>query len=474
MDSFLSQEPVLVFDRIEANRRKTLLLLVVFAILSLPFALYVSQYLIFLLSLFFLPIFFRGIEFANHIGLTLAMLGYWALLLVGLAAYLVYCYCSRIVLHITGARMLESEEMPDFRRVVENLCIGSGLPQPKLMVMDTKATNAFSTGITPDDATLVVTQGLFEVLERRELEGVIAQELSQIGNYDIRLNTVLAALMTVMLWPLQSVKTFFRALWNTPSGGWLASGCLSLVGAYLTIAILGGLISLFLIIGEPGFGFVWVAIMLLFFILFGAPIICLFVYKAISREREFLADADAVLLTRNPAGLAQALGKMGVMDNAKMQVNPATANLYIVNPLHEGHGFWDRLISSHPALEERIELLARMGGVTPEMLERAREVGKNFSEVSESPHAPPPKAITKDFSLKNFFSRVLAFWFGIGLLWGGLSDLCYGIKRGTRLDAPMGALVAIVFGVFLLFFGVGGQRWVDSIFKMIKNFGDTV
>ncbi len=487
MDAFLAQEPVLVFDRIDANRRKTLLLLGVFAILLLPFALYVAQFIVMLLGMFILP-FLPGGQDPTQ-GEIFALVGFCTLWLVALTAYLVYYHSSSLAQRISGARPLGPEEGGELRRIVENLCIGSGLPPPRLMVVDSRALNALSFGLAPEDATLVVTQGLLKALDRRELEGVIAQELSQIGNHDILLSTVLATLVNIMISPLRSLKIFFEGPWRSLSKDSGARGCLYLLGGYLTIAFLMGLLGLILFAGAPGYWVIFGIIIFIFFILYGAPIICLWIYRAVSREREFLADANAVLLTRNPAGLAQALAKLNVAGHAKMPVNPATANLYIVNPLPAGHRFWDRLLSSHPPVEERINMLGRMGGVTPEMLERAREAvikvpealleetdhpfGESItSETAPGATSPPPReSVTKGFNFNSPLLRLLAFWFGIGWLYEGIRALLDGWKEGGRLDDPVGVMVLIMHGVFLIAFAVFGQKLVDKIFAKLKNFG---
>ncbi len=380
MEASPPQKPILIYDRIDANRRKTMLLLAVFAIVLLPVALYLGQYLTFILGLLaVIPILSSvfGESMISHNWFILGLSGFSALLLMVLTTYLVYLYSVRLVLHLTKARPLQPEEGRDLRRLTENLCIGSGLPQPRLMIMDSMAINAFSTGLTPEQATLVVTQGLLEASERRELEGVIAQELSQIGNYDMRLSTILAAMVAILWWPLSSVKKF---LTNPGAKGSRTGGCLTL---FLFVVLLQGLIGLAVARGTPMAGFILAALLLLLFVLVAAPILCLLIYRAVSRSREFLADADAALLTRHPAGLAQALEKMGVADNARMPVSRALAALFIVNPLPpEDIYFGTQLLSSHPPIQARIELLTRMGGVTSAMLQRAREAGITFSRTA--------------------------------------------------------------------------------------------
>lgn len=379
METWLSQKPVLIYDRIEANRRNTLLLLGVFAVVFLPFALYVIHQVMAYIAMLLLPALLGWEEIMNNPMLTVMLAGIWALFMVFLATYLAYLYSSRLVLRITNARPLKDGEGRELRRIVENLCIGSGLPQPRLAVMDSMATNAFSTGLDPEHASLVVTRGLLEALDRRELEGVTAQELSQIGNYDIRLNTVVAALVTIMWLPLLIVKALLRTLWRRRLVGCLVGGCLLLFGLPLIVAMVLMFMDLAQLMYEDILLF---GLMLLpFYFLLGPPFIGMLILRAISREREFLADADAALLTRYPAGLARALAKLGTAGNAKMQINRAVANLYIVNPLSEGNRFWDRMLSSHPPIKERIAQLARMGGVTPSMVQEAEEAGRQYYQA---------------------------------------------------------------------------------------------
>jgi heat shock protein HtpX len=480
MDSFLGQEPVLVFDRIDANRRNTLLLLGVFAILLLPFALYVAQFMVMLLGMFILPILPGWQDLADPQGLVYALVGFCTLWLVALTAYLVYYHSSSMARRISGARPLGPDEGGELRRIVENLCIGSGLPPPRLMVMDSRALNALSFGLAPEDATLVVTQGLLKAMDRRELEGVIAQELSQIGNHDILLSTVLATLVNIMISPLHSLKIFFKGPRALSGAPW-AYGCLYLLGVYLAIALVMGLLGLILFAGTPGYWVLFGIIIFMFFILYGAPVICLLIYRAVSREREFLADANAVLLTRNPAGLAQALAKLNVGGHAKMLVNPATANLYFVNPLPGGYRFWDRLLSSHPPVDERINMLARMGGVSPGRLERAREAMTEIPEAPLEEILPPPGesipsetapgASGQEFDAKYFLRRLLAFCFGIGFLSAGIRALFDVLKKAGELNDAAAGMFMTMLGGFLLAFAVIGQKLIDKTIAQLKRLG---
>ena len=377
IEDWTSQKPVLVYDRIEANRRNTLLLLGLFVMLCLPLALYVGRYLMFLLAVYLMmPVLQVSKQGAYDPAFVLTLSGIWALFISFLITYLMYLYSSRLILRISNAKPLKEGEERQLRRIVENLCIGSGLPQPKLAIIDSMATNAFSTGLDPERASLVVTRGLLDALDRQELEGVIAQELSQIGNHDIRLNTVVAALVTTMLLPLLTIQSFWGTYTPQHPIERLAGGFLLLVaGPPLILGPLQLIGAVALSAIDPVIGIFLGTIILL---ALSAPFGCLFIHRAASREREFRADADAALLTRYPAGLARALIKVGEGNNAKMHVSPTTANLYIVNPLSRDNGYLNRLLSSHPPIEERIKQLVRMGGVTPTMIEKAHKEGAKF------------------------------------------------------------------------------------------------
>lgn len=389
MDTRAFHEPVLVYDRIDANRRKTVLFLCVFALVLLPFALYFGHQLTGMLALGILPFLVGWDTMANEPYAVMAIAAVVSLVLITAATLLTYRHSTRLVLRVAHARPMMPSEGKEFRRVVDNLCIGAGLPPPALAVIDADATNAFSTGLDPERSSLVVTQGLLDALDQRELEGVVAQELSQIGNYDVRLNTVVAGFVTLMWLPLSGLKALLRGarlLQRTvavPPAGCVL-GCL-----FLGFPLIGGLIAIvwavISLLGEdPAVGILILGLMLLpLYFVFGAPMIGTLLLRGISREREFLADADAALLARNPAGLARALAKIGTAKNGELNVNPATAHLYIVNPLVTTDSSWDRFTSSHPPVGERIEMLARMGGITPEMVERAQQEGVEYRRTLE-------------------------------------------------------------------------------------------
>jgi Zn-dependent protease with chaperone function len=249
-------------------------------------------------------------------------------------------------------------------------------------VVESSAANAFSAGLDPHHASLVVTRGLLQLLERHELEGIIAHELSHIGNYDTRLSTTMAVTVRVLRLPFVIVMGFFRFLFGLH---WMLG-----VGAlFYGFLILGSMsLAVPLIASDPESGPMrWIlplALALPVYVLFGAPLLGLLIQRAVSKQWEFLADADAVLLTRHAEGLATALAKMATAGGSRMKVSGATAHLYIVDPLGEDAVWWDRIFSTHPLVEERIAALAGMGGgISPSVLREASEAGAKVAEKDE-------------------------------------------------------------------------------------------
>lgn len=354
------QQPVLVYDRIDENRRNTRLILVIFGVLIFPPLVYVSMYLSVWVFMFH-PAFFK-MPLAQ-ISITTMI----ALATVALTLFVHYRYATAFALKRAGASPLAEGEEEEFRRIVENLCIGAGLPQPQLYLADTAAPNAFTVGIDPEHASLAVTRGLLELLERRELEGVIAHELSHIGNHDIRLSTIIAAFVALLQLPF----TFYRFLFRISR--MLGMAVLGL----LALLVLAGLEALFFWSDDPFLlSLTSFSLFMLIYLFFLAPVIGVLIRGIISQERELLADADAFLLTRNPQALALALAKIAGTDQANIKNSVAMAHLYIVDPLPGNAPWWDRIMPSHPPIEERIGELARMGGgIPPRLLEEAAAAG---------------------------------------------------------------------------------------------------
>jgi heat shock protein HtpX len=257
-----------------------------------------------------------------------------ALAFSGLMSFASYYWSDKIILSMSGARPADRRTDFNFYTVTENLIMAARIPMPKLYVIDTPAMNAFATGRDPDHATVVATTGILNRLDRTELEGVIAHELSHVRNYDIRLMaivTVLVGLVSIL------ANWFFRLSYlgggrrrNDREDG-------------------GGLGPIFLILG--------------FVLALISPLIATLIKLAISRRREYLADASGAALTKYPEGLARALEKLAADKTPLPNANTATAHLYIVNPLSNAGGVMaslSNLFNTHPPLEERIKLLRGM------------------------------------------------------------------------------------------------------------------
>jgi heat shock protein HtpX len=239
-----------------------------------------------------------------------------------------YWWSDKIVLAMSKAKVVTHENAREIYHLVENLCITAGLPVPKIYIIEDSAPNAFATGRDAEHAVIVLTTGIIQKLEKIELEGVIAHELSHIGNRDILLSTVIVILVGLVTLLADWFRrwTFFGYGRKRDSEGGGQFQAIMLVVA-LVLSIL-------------------------------APIAAMIMQLAISRKREFLADADGALLTRYPEGLARALEKISADTEPLEVANRATAHLYIVNP------FKGKKISSlfltHPPIEERVAALRGM------------------------------------------------------------------------------------------------------------------
>ncbi|PIP21628.1 MAG: zinc metalloprotease HtpX [Candidatus Nealsonbacteria bacterium CG23_combo_of_CG06-09_8_20_14_all_40_13] len=287
----------------------------------------------FLLVLFF--IFIIGLGYLFSYVFNSFWILFFAVVLAIIQAWSSYYYSDKITLFISGARELKREENVQLHRIIENLAITAGLPKPKIYLIEDSAPNAFATGRDPNHAVIAVTSGILEKLDKTELEGVIAHEFSHIGNYDIRLMTIVVVLVGIVAlvsdWILR--WTFWGGARRRSNGD---SGQLQLI--FLIIAIILAIL---------------------------APLAAMLIQLAISRKREFLADASGAMLTRYPEGLALALEKIS-KDKEPLEVaNKATAHLYIVNPLKEhqgktGIGWFASFFMTHPPVEERIKALESM------------------------------------------------------------------------------------------------------------------
>ncbi len=242
-----------------------------------------------------------------------------------------YYWGDKIVLSMSGARPADRTRDFDFFTVAENISIAAGIPMPKLYVIDDTAMNAFATGRDPKHGVVCATTGLLSRLDRSEIEGVVAHEIAHIKNYDIRLMLIVSILVGTVAF---LADMFSHSLWW--GGGSRRSEQRESNG------------SLLLIIG------IILAII--------SPIIAMLIQLAISRRREYLADASAAYLTRNPEGLARALEKLSKDREVLEAATNATAHLYITNPFKgkEFHAWFANLFNTHPPIEDRIKRLRQM------------------------------------------------------------------------------------------------------------------
>ncbi len=253
---------------------------------------------------------------------------WFAVIFSVVSSFISYYWGDSLVLAMSGARPADRNRDFDFFTVAENLSIAAGIPKPRLYVIDDTAMNAFATGRDPKHAVVVATTGILDRLERRELEGVIAHELSHIRNYDTRLMAVVAVLVGTVAY---LADMFLRSLWwggsrRSRDDDRGAAGILMLAGIALAII---------------------------------SPIVATLIQLAASRNREYLADVTGAKLTRYPEGLARALEKLGNDREVLEAATNATAHLYVVNPFKgKDFGAWFAgLFNTHPPLSERIKRL---------------------------------------------------------------------------------------------------------------------
>ncbi len=299
----------MVYTEIASNKRKT--------------ALFLTGFFVLIIAL--------GYVFSYTTGEP-ALLPFAVLLSIGMSL-ISYFYSDKIVLSMSGAKEIKRIDDEDLYRTVENLSIAAGLPTPKIYLIEDTAMNAFATGRDPKHAVVAITSGLRTKLTKQELEGVMAHELSHIGNYDIRLSTIIVVLVGVVTlladWMFR-VSFYGRRRSNNEGN---AGAILMVIGIVLALL---------------------------------SPIAATLIQLAISRKRELLADASGVLLTRYPQGLASALQKIGADKEPLEVANKATAHLYIDDPLHKienkGNqvGWFAKMFMTHPPIQERIDKLNKM------------------------------------------------------------------------------------------------------------------
>ncbi len=256
-------------------------------------------------------------------------IGYWGTIIAFFLAIIMtfgaYYNSDKIVLAISRARPATHEEYTYLDNTVEGLAIAAGIPKPKIYVIDDPAPNAFATGRDPEHAVICVTTGLMKKLNRTELEGVLAHETSHIKNYDIRF----MMLVTVLVGMVALLSDFMLRTFVWGGGRSREKGNALIMAIAIALAIL-------------------------------APIAAMLMKLALSRRREYLADANGALLTRYPEGLASALEKLKADKEPLAAANKATAHLYIINPLREHRSFLNNLFSTHPPIDERIKRLRAM------------------------------------------------------------------------------------------------------------------
>jgi heat shock protein HtpX len=296
----------MVYEQIAANRRTSFLVCVIFAAVVIVLGWVLGE-------LWGVP--WVGLAIAGGVSLG--------------SVYTAYYNSDQIVLRMSQARPLLKSEHPHLFHSVEGLAIAAGMPTPRCYVIGDSAPNAFATGRDPAHGVVCVTTGLLDKMNRLQLEGVVAHEMSHIKNLDTRLQVLVAVLVgtTVLLsdWMLRSIFHGRRGRRGRVRGG---QGMAILLVVGLVLALL-------------------------------APLIAQLLRLAISRRREYLADASAALLTRYPEGLAGALEKLAVDTEPLEAANRATAHLYIVNPL-KGESRWQSLFETHPPIADRVRRLRSM------------------------------------------------------------------------------------------------------------------
>src|SRR3989344_3653994 len=310
-----------VYESVDANKRKSALIIVFFILFIVLASYFIS----------------RGLAaYYGYYSSGLELTGI-ALVISGLLSFASYYWSDKIILGLSGARPADKRKDFIFYSVTENLALAAGLPMPRLYIIEDTAMNAFATGRDPAHAVVCATTGILTRLDRTELEGVIGHELSHVANYDIRLMSIVTVLVGIITllgdW-------FIRASWYGDRGRDRES---------------------------RGSGAIFIIVGMLFALL--SPIISQVIQLAISRRREFLADASSVKLTRQPSGLISALKKLGNDREPLEAANKATAHLYIVNPLrnlpagrqgHDAIGWFAGLFNTHPPLADRIKTLEQM------------------------------------------------------------------------------------------------------------------
>lgn len=291
-----------MYNQIDKNKRKTNLLIVIFIMFVIGVGWFFNE---------FLGYGYGAVVIAVAISIIMSITSYY--------------HGDKVALKSTGAREIKKEDDPYLWRMVENLSITAGVPMPRVHIIDSASLNAFATGRDPEHASIAVTTGIMKALENEELEGVLAHELSHIRNYDIRVMTIVVVLVgTISLLADFFVRGRMYGA-GRRSGNNKSSGILAIIGLVLLIV---------------------------------SPIVAELIKLAISRKREYLADASGSLLTRYPEGLARALEKISQSKQPLERASSATAHLFISNPFKKRS--ISGLFSTHPPIEERVKRLRSM------------------------------------------------------------------------------------------------------------------
>ena len=300
---------MMLYDQIASNKRKTVVLLFVFFMLLAAIGAAV------------------GYLWLDSLGFGVVI----ALIIGGIYAGSMIFQSTNVVMSMNNAREVSEAEAPQLYHIVEDMAMVAQIPMPRVFVVEDDSLNAFATGSSPENAAVAATTGLLKLMNREELEGVIGHEVSHIRNYDIRISTIAVALASA----ITMIASFgSRMMWF--GGGSRRRSDDRDEGALGIIILILSLISLIL-----------------------APLAATLVQLAISRQREFLADASSVELTRNPEGMIKALQKLEQSSPMHHPVDQASAALYINDPLKKGERF-SSLFNTHPSISDRIDRLRHM------------------------------------------------------------------------------------------------------------------
>ncbi|MFD1471585.1 zinc metalloprotease HtpX [Companilactobacillus mishanensis] len=302
----------MIYQQIDSNKRKTYFIFVIFFIILAALGSFIGY--------FFINNIWYGIILSLVIALVYALITYFQ--------------STSIVMQMNGAKKLEAEkDAPDLWHIVEDLTMVADIPMPEIYMINDPSPNAFATGRDPEHAAVAVTSGLYEMMDREELEGVLAHEISHVKNFDIRVSTISVALSSAIILICTLIGNAYRFVWpgfndrdNESNSGWMV--------IRLVLWLVG---LVFMILG---------------------PFIANLVQLAISRNREYLADVSGAELTRNPQGLINALEKLEKNEEPMKKVDDASAALYISDPQKKRKSFagW---FDTHPPLDKRIEALKK-------------------------------------------------------------------------------------------------------------------